>query len=158
MNASINAANVSPGPHSLVLARKCTYTLQAPDNPGNGLPVIVGDLKIHGNGATITRATSAPAFRILAVGPTGALILNDVTVSRGLAIDCPPAPGTEVICGGGILSNGRLTVNHSRVIDNTASGAPIFFVEGGGVEGNGPATTGASLAAAIGSRNTSAAA
>jgi hypothetical protein len=55
--AAINAANSSPGPDTLRLARKCTYKLTSPDpvNPGNGLPVITSEISIDGRGATIRR-------------------------------------------------------------------------------------------------------
>jgi hypothetical protein len=114
--AAINTANSTPGAHILNLAGGCTYTLVAPDNAANGLPVINSDITINGSGngngpgATITRDPSAPGFRILAVASTGKLTLNSVTTSGGAATDCP---GFDGICGGGIYDLGTLTVNHS---------------------------------------------
>jgi hypothetical protein len=139
--AAINAANDSPGADRLSLARGCTYRLTNPDsaNPANGLPVVTSDITIDGRGATIMRDSSAPAFRILFVDSTGTLKLNKTTISGGRATttDCPLFPG-QGTCGGGILNAGTLTVNHSRVINNTATSD--LFVEGGGIDNDGTAT------------------
>jgi hypothetical protein len=109
----------------------------ARDNAFNGLPVITTDITINGSGATITRASSAPSFRILAVSSAGILTLNRLTISGGLAdADCPnPFP---TICGGGIASRGTLTVNTSRLIDNTATGSVAGFGPLGGGVANAP--------------------
>ncbi|MFC7242119.1 right-handed parallel beta-helix repeat-containing protein [Catellatospora aurea] len=138
--AAINTANTTPGADTLTLTRRCTYALVAADNPGNGLPIITGQITINGNGATITRRTYAPNFRILHVGDTGTLVLNNLTVSHGSASDCPIVLPTEGLCGGGILNLGTLTVNRSRVIDNSVIGGPDFFAAGGGIENIGTAT------------------
>lgn len=138
---AIEDANRSPGHDTLNLARKCTYRLERPDtaSPANGLPVITSDITINGNNATITRAKSAPAFRILLVGEEGRLVLNKTTISRGRATDCPAVPDAPgLVCGGGINNQGTMTVNHSRVIDNTA--ASDVFAEGGGIDNDGTAT------------------
>jgi hypothetical protein len=130
---AINTANDTAGADTLNLAGGCTYTLVARDNAFNGLPVITTDITINGGGATITRAASAPGFRILAVSSAGILTLNRLTVNGGLAdADCPnPFP---TICGGGIASRGTLTVNTSRLTDNTATGSVAGFGPlGGGV-------------------------
>ncbi|MEU6069726.1 hypothetical protein ABZ864_36100 [Streptomyces sp. NPDC047082] len=136
----ISAANDSPGPDTLVLARKCTYRLTAPDttNPANGLPVITGELTVKGNGATITRRRSAPKFRVLAVAENGNLTLNRATISGGSAPDCPIVPGVTAACGGGICNLGTLTVNDSKMRDNTATSD--VFAEGGGIDSDGTAT------------------
>ncbi|WP_327280851.1 MULTISPECIES: hypothetical protein [unclassified Streptomyces] len=139
---AINAANSTPGADTIRLAHKCTYKLVAPDpaHPANGLPVITSEITIDGNGATITRAASAPDFRILLVDKTGNLTLNKATISGGRATDCPLFPG-EAVCGGGINNQGTLTVNHSRIVHNSADTARDgFFVEGGGIDSDGPAT------------------
>ncbi|MGW5202958.1 hypothetical protein [Streptomyces spiralis] len=137
---AINTANSRPGPDTLRLTRKCTYKLTAsdPGNAANGLPAITSEITIDGNGATITRDKSAPHFRILFVESTGTLTLNKTTISRGRATDCPGFPGRGFVCGGGINNQGTLTVNHSRVIDNTAASG--VFAEGGGIDSDGTAT------------------
>ncbi|MER6997838.1 hypothetical protein [Streptomyces sp. NPDC000410] len=135
--AKINAANSSPGADTIHLSGKCVYRLTAPDpsSPANGLPPITSEITIEGHGATITRDDSAPDFRILFVPSGGDLTLNKTTISRGRATDCPTFPGLAV-CGGGISSLGTLTVNHSRVIKNTAESATLF-AEAGGIDSDG---------------------
>lgn len=141
---AINTANGSLGADTLRLARKCTYKLTSPDeaNPANGLPAITSEITINGNGATITRAKSAPDFRILLVADTGTLTLNKTTISGGRATDCPIIPGgAGAVCGGGINNQGTLTVNHSRVVHNAADSATDgIAVEGGGIDSDGTAT------------------
>ena len=138
---AINTANSTGGAHTLNLARGCTYTLVAPDNAANGLPVITSDITINGNGpgSSITRDPSAPSFRILAVSSAGTLTLNSTTVSGGMAdTDCPGIPGEPIACGGGINNLGTLTINNGRVVNNTATST--IYAEGGGIDNDGTAT------------------
>jgi len=96
--AAIKAANdqaSNPGPHTIELAPKCTYTLMAVDNTtedfgANGLPAIASTITIKGHGATITRGSGTAAFRIIYVLGGEQLNLEDVTISGGSA---PPVHG-----------------------------------------------------------------
>ncbi|WP_331721170.1 hypothetical protein [Streptomyces sp. NBC_00454] len=139
--AAINAANSSPGPDTLQLARECTYKLTAPDpaNPGNGLPVITSEITIDGRGATIRRdehGHKVPKFRILLVGPTGNLTLTHTTISGGFATDCPAFPDPPgVACGGGISNTGTMSVTRSKIIGNTSKSD--VFAQGGGIDNPG---------------------
>ncbi|MFD6889649.1 hypothetical protein [Streptomyces sp. NPDC059957] len=139
--AAINAANGSPGPDTLRLARKCTYKLTAPDpvSPGNGLPVITSEITIDGRGATIKRdqhGHKVPKFRILFVGPTGNLTLDRTTISGGFATDCPAFPDPPGLsCGGGISNTGRMTVTRSKITGNTSRSD--VFAQGGGIDNPG---------------------
>ncbi|KOU84343.1 hypothetical protein ABZY83_36595 [Streptomyces virginiae] len=139
--AAVDAANSSPGPDTLQLARKCTYTLTAPDpvNPGNGLPVITSEITIDGRGATIRRderGNKVPKFRILFVGPTGNLTLTRTTISGGFATDCPAFPDPPgLACGGGISNTGTMKVTRSKFIGNTARSD--VFAQGGGIDSPG---------------------
>ncbi|MEU6164208.1 hypothetical protein [Streptomyces tanashiensis] len=139
--AAINAANTSPGPDTLRLARKCTYKLTVPDlvNPGNGLPVITSEITIDGRGATIRRdgrGNSVPKFRILFVGPTGNLTLTHTTISGGFATDCPAFPDPPgPACGGGISNSGTMRVTRSKFTGNTAQSD--VFAQGGGIDNPG---------------------
>ncbi|MFD4867377.1 hypothetical protein [Streptomyces sp. NPDC058412] len=139
--AAINAANASPGPDTLRLADKCTYTLTAPDpvHPGNGLPVITGEIAIEGHGATIRRDgrdRKVPKFRILFVAATGNLTLTRTTVSGGFATDCPAFPDVPgIACGGGISNAGTMKVTHSRFTDNTSRSD--LYAQGGGIDNPG---------------------
>jgi hypothetical protein len=87
----------------------------------NGLPVVTSAITVDAGNSTITRASSAPRFRILAVGPTGNLRLLSTTVSGGLAGDLSSGHG------GGIYNGGTLTLTSSTVSGNTAG------VHGGGL-------------------------
>jgi hypothetical protein len=109
--------------------------LTTADNEANGLPVISSTITIKN--ATISRSGSAPAFRILAVAGTGNLTLKSVTISGGLAPDCPSQTGD--VCGGGIANDGTLSLISSRMVNNTATGSG-FYVEGGAIDNNGSAT------------------
>jgi hypothetical protein len=112
--AAINEANANGQMNTIRLAAG-TYTLTAPDNPSNGLPVITSPLTITGREAdntSIARDASAPGpgFRILQVAATGSLTLKRLTVRGGFL-------GDE---GGGILNSGTLTLVHSAVTANRA--------------------------------------
>ena len=64
-----------------------------------GLPVIRSVITITGQGSTIARHSEAPQFRLFAVNSTGALTLNETTVSGGYAL--PVAfPGRQRRRGG----------------------------------------------------------
>jgi hypothetical protein len=117
--AAISAAN-SRGGGTINLAPGCTYRLTTvnnsnPTNPivgANGLPVITTPVTINGAHTTIARSSSAPSFRLFEVdGPGGSLKLNNLTLTGGSS----PA-------GGALLNaEGAVTLNHSRVIGNTAA-------------------------------------
>ncbi|MEV7447017.1 hypothetical protein AB0O22_38730 [Streptomyces sp. NPDC091204] len=119
LRTAINQANAAPGPNTLLLAPGCTYNLTAPDNPGNGLPVITSDITITGSllgTRNVIRRQSAADFRIFEVtGPNARLTLNNLTVRDGRAA----SGGTG---GGGILANTgtRLTLNSVEVTRNIA--------------------------------------
>ncbi|MFB9593634.1 right-handed parallel beta-helix repeat-containing protein [Streptomyces racemochromogenes] len=122
LRTAVNQANTLPGPDTLFLAPGCTYTLTAADNPGNGLPKVISDINVIGNGSTIRRQ-SATDFRILEVsGPGGRLTLNNVTVSEGRS---------ALGAGGGIVAYAgtTLTLNSTTVTKNRGGAG----VDGGGV-------------------------
>jgi len=126
----IDAINTANGPEevdTLELSAGCTYTMTSAAsntslNGPNGLPIVTSEITIIGNGATITRDGSAPAFRIFQVGDGGGLMLENVTVSGGAAVG-----GSATVNGGGALlvgsSNGGigfLTVISTTFFDNHA--------------------------------------
>jgi hypothetical protein len=83
--AAITAANASGEPTVIVLSEGGDYVLATADNEhdgANGLPVITGNVTIHGNGATIRRIilNETPEFRLFYVAPGGRLVLEGVTV------------------------------------------------------------------------------
>ncbi len=154
--AALNQADSSPGPNTVNLASGCTYVLTAPDNPGNGLPIVTGHVVIRGNGATIRRSSAAP-FRILDVGPGATVALDRLTITGGLAT----ASGVTAF-GGGVFNEGTLTATDVRITGNTVSGNG-GSAGGGGIANQGVATlsrtdvlantasaTGTSIFAAVG--------
>jgi hypothetical protein len=136
-----DAIRNAPNGAVLSLTQDCIYILLEVDNQDpnlgqdgqpilgkNGLPVIKQKLTINGHRATITRISSALAFRIFQVNPGGDLTLNRVTVDNGNADGGDLRNGR----GGGIYNLGKLTVTHSTLSHNVAN------VGGGGI-GNGDA-------------------
>ena len=102
LKTAIRSANTAAGPDVVRLSRGCTYELANPDNGWygqTGLPPIASDVTIEGNGATITRAATAPPHRFFFVGANpsapatqnyvtpgaGKLTLRNVTLRGGLA-------------------------------------------------------------------------
>src|SRR5262249_19162013 len=88
VDALISTIQNAPPGSTIELAASCTYTLTTVNNTDigpNGLPVIGKNLTINGHGSTITRDSSAPAFRILESYQH--LTLNDLTISGGLTPD-----------------------------------------------------------------------
>jgi hypothetical protein len=132
--AAITAANASGG-GNVVLTAGCTYRLTASHAVGregaDGLPVITTVITLTGNQNVITRAATAPSFRIAEVASTGNLTLKLVTLDNGLAVGD----------GGGILNYGAVTLTGSALTNNTASG------NGGGLSNEDVASPGTGTAA-----------
>jgi hypothetical protein len=115
------------GADTLVLAAGSTHTLNQIQNTTfgpTGMPVITSRITIAGNGSTIERESSAPAFRIVTVGATEVLTLQQITVRGGGATGPFPANA-----GGGVWNTGRLTLRNCTLAGNSAMG---FFSGGGG--------------------------
>jgi CSLREA domain-containing protein len=103
-----------------------TFILNAVDNDvagvfagPNGLPVITSSITIRG--ATITRAPGAPDFRIFQVAGTGNLTLDSASVSGGTASCSPTSCNGGFALGGGIFTDGTLTLVNSQVRANSAT-------------------------------------
>ncbi len=120
-------ASGTGGPFTIELAASTTYTLDVVDNTdpalgANGLPVVLVDVTILGNGSTIVRDTASgtPGFRIFQVDSSGTLRLNNVTISNGSSAGNP--------LGGGAYNAGVLMVSNSTFSSNRAAnnGGAIF--------------------------------
>jgi hypothetical protein len=146
LKTAISQANANGQDNTIVLAAG-VYTLDAVDNDtegANGLPSVTGTLTIRGAGAdltTITRLTpvvppgqpTPPRFRLLHVGPGGALTLEGLTLTKGAK---PSQADWDM--GAGILALGSVTIRDSVVSNNgfDASNGDIGTVTfGGGVAG-----------------------
>jgi hypothetical protein len=137
-------AAVGTGAATLDLAPGCTYTLTTVDNTTangyNGLPLIQGDVTIHGHGAIIERqavrlgsgssgsgAAVIPAgFRLLEVAAGATLTLEDVTLRGGFAAGPGGTQSKAPQAGGAVYNAGTLRANRATVVENHA-------LEGGGV-------------------------
>ncbi|MEM7017902.1 MAG: hypothetical protein AAF512_11280 [Pseudomonadota bacterium] len=105
----------------------------------NGLPTITSKMVIDGRGATITRDSQAPNFRILFVkgpfpyneSPQGVITLRDITLSNGRAVteDVFFIAIDHTTSGGNVHNaGGKLTIKNSMITDGIAShhGGGIF--------------------------------
>jgi hypothetical protein len=153
--AAINEANANGEANTIRLAAG-TYTLTAPDNPQNGLPMITSPLTITGRRAETTiieRDASAPRFRLLQVAQAGTLTLKRLTLRGGdtlsggggirnqgtltLVHTMVTANDGGILGGGGILNNGSLALAHTTVITNGSS----QVATGGGIATSGGMVT-----------------
>jgi hypothetical protein len=117
--AAVNLANSTPDPDTLTLYSGCIYSMTASHgsatNGQEALPVITTPIDMTGP-ATITRAASAPPFRIAEVSPTGKL-----TFTTGVALTNGSAVGLVDGNGGAILNFGAVTLTNSSLSGNTAA-------------------------------------
>lgn len=103
-----------PGPYTLTFTNSLTATIGV-----TGLPNIVSDIVLDGNGEKIVRsfAPDTPNFRILFVEITGTLQLRNVTLQNGYSA------GVDMNgSGGGVFNMGQLSLYNTIVVSNTALG------------------------------------
>ncbi|MFF7976913.1 hypothetical protein [Streptomyces sp. NPDC007905] len=132
---AITALN-NPTGGTIELEERCTYTFTDSVDGNNALPQITGKITIVGDDTTIARGSSGgnteDLFRLFEVDGSGDLTLRGVTVSGG-HVNADPNTGD----GGGIKTEGRLTLVNSAVTGNTIDGA----TDGGGIQIEGGTTT-----------------
>jgi CSLREA domain-containing protein len=97
------------GADTITFAGNYTITLA-----GSQLPKVTSTVTINGNGEAETIVQSIGLWRILAVGNTGDLTINDITLKNGYANGGDPVSNL----GGGIHNAGVLTVMHSTIADS----------------------------------------
>lgn len=153
------------GPDTVELATDGTYTITDVDNTdpkfgANGLPIIATDITVDGNGATVQRDAALSGgtpcntvnFRLFHVDPTGALVLDGLTVTNGCASGYTEDGGggallveiggsavvrdssvvaNQARVGGGIINCGDLVVEDSEVSNNLAESSA------GGIQNDG---------------------
>ena len=118
---AIGKSNSTGGIHTLELAQGCVYELtwiEDMTNGHNGLPTILTEMTINGNGATIIRADDAPNFRIFHVGSKTTLTLNNLTIENGHADGAGPSNYEDR--GGAILNRGILSIDSVLITNNYA--------------------------------------
>jgi predicted outer membrane repeat protein len=103
----------------LILAPHCTYWLT------EGLPEVMKELTIVGNGASVVRSHDAEdSFSIFKVGEEGDLTLDDVNVANG--------GGSDDYDGGAVyISGGTATIRGGTFSDNIVS--TTEYGEGGAI-------------------------
>ena len=119
----------------IYLATGCDYSYSHAHNfPGafsaNALPPVKSHIVIHGQGgATISRKTGAPRFRLVAVAANGNLSVDHVTFLNGAARNGKPGSsffgadgtdGTDGHDGGAIYNLGTLTLDNVTLNNNEA--------------------------------------
>lgn len=119
---ALDTANADAEADILELTPACTYALTAVNNTDaalgpNGLPVITSDITLNGNGAAISRDSTAPQFRIFQVNTGATLTLNDLTLRGG-----DPGANThrDAYDGGAIHNKGTCILDHTTVDGNHA--------------------------------------
>ena len=143
----------SSGGNIIVLQTSATYTLVAPHNASygpNGLPGVTSPIAIIGNGAIIENA-GAVTFRLFYISPTGSLLLQNLTLRKGVEKGGDGGEGVGggagLGAGGAIYNQGGLSLNGVTLTANAATGGNggngILGQGsgGGGMGGNGGQTT-----------------
>ena len=153
--AAVTAANTAGG-GTINLAPRCHYALTAAVGGGDGLPPVTTRIAVNGNGATIDGTGAVRVFEV--DGPGGNLSLTFVTITGGSADNgggienlggtvtltfSIVTRNTAMDAGGGIASAtglgppgvARLTLNFSRVTDNSQTAGPASpnSLGGGGI-------------------------
>jgi CSLREA domain-containing protein len=135
LQAAITASNSNNADDNIFLATGGAYTLTAPNNGENGLPLVQNDnghsLTIFGNGSSITRSTAGgtSSFRILTVLSGANVTLDRVTISNG---------HLTTGSGGGISNSGTLTLTGCVITQNDVNGSSeSASASGGGINNTG---------------------
>jgi hypothetical protein len=143
--AAIVTANGTPEADTLNLTPDCVYSFSAGyADTSNALPRITTPITIDGNGASISRVSGSPDFRLFDVDASGNLIVDNVTVSGGIA------PFGIFGNGGGIRNLGTLKVTNSALTGNAANAGGGIYSENGTLTVTNSALTGNYAAAAGG--------
>lgn len=118
---AINDANAAPDAATINLGGG-VYTLTAINNNkngDNGLPSIVEDMTINGNGSILERSNNpgTPLFRIIHIGTNGGVAdpdvtLNNLTISNGFVTSIG---GSLINVGDGIVN-----INDCLIVGNNA--------------------------------------
>ncbi len=119
-SAFLAAVQAGEASGTLDLDPTCLYELTAPTSDwfGGSGAVLQQTRVINGNGATIRRATGAPAFRLLALQVEGGTTIRNLTLENGDAGDAR---------GGAIWANSDLALENVTLHGNRAAlGGAIF--------------------------------
>ena len=109
------AGGCSAGSGADTIELTVDITLTSIAEGDRGLPFVVSDITIAGNGFEIERSLGAPDFGLIDVAGAGTLSLNDVTLTNGHAGN-----------GGAVRNAGTLILTETTVTDNTAGVGAIY--------------------------------
>lgn len=127
--AAIRCANDRPGPDTINLSTSGDYPLVSVENVTdgpNGLPSIISEITIVGNGATVRRE-GAQLFRVHHVASSGELNLNELTIRGGTPASIP----LEQDAGGGVFNRGELNMTGVTVRNSLSRlGGGVFNEQG----------------------------
>jgi len=118
---AIHKSNSTGASDTLELAQGCVYEIEWIEdmtNGHNGLPTILSEMTINGNGATIIRTSDDLNFRILQVGSKTIATINNLTIENGHADGNGPTNYEDR--GGAILNRGILSINSVLITNNYA--------------------------------------
>jgi hypothetical protein len=171
VGCGVNAANdlataistaVTSSGNSVTLSSGCTYTMSwdGTTKASDGSPTVfarVGKaLTINGRGATIALAGSSQPARFFYINSAGALTLNSLTLSGGIArgadgANAPPTGDSSASggmysgLGGAIYNAGSLVATDSTFDSNQAIGGNGGCAVNGGTSGAGGAGIGGAI-------------
>jgi hypothetical protein len=96
---------------------------------------------IQGAGASASIVNASQIDRVFQIMPNVTVVLNNLTITGGLATDAGSVGGSDAL-GGGILNNGgNLTLNTVVVTGNTAQANTGHNARGGGIDSTGGSLT-----------------
>ena len=113
---ALQAAQAGSGAQRIVLARRGSYVLSTPAEPGLLLPSVTGKLTIEGNGAEI-RSYVDGDVALLEVGREGDVTVRDLVLAEG--------------SDGAIRNFGNLRLVSTRVFDCTGNRASSIVLNRG---------------------------
>ncbi len=126
LRAAITAANAHAGPDTIVFAAAVRGTIDL----GSALPAVNDATALVGPGPsklTVQRSDEAAAdFSIFSVGMGVKAALAGLTIAKGTGSPATDSSDQPIRQGGGIDSQGNLTLTNCLILDNTAT-------QGGGI-------------------------
>lgn len=125
LRAAVMEANALPGAHTISVPAG-VYQLSIPGQYETGAATgdlnIAGKVSIIGAGAASTIVDGGALDRVFAFRPTATALLSGLTVRNG-----------KMDMGGGVATDGVVTISECVIRDNEAVGAYWFWANGGGI-------------------------
>lgn len=130
---AINEANDTPGPDIIAIGIEGTITL------GADLPIVTSDIEVRGDEAGVVVINGNGQFRAFVIqNPSATVTIRNITIENCLTFPGDVSGATGGISTGAaiLLLSGRLIVDSTRFVDNTASGGSggAIYASGGRLE------------------------